>query len=76
MFRKDHCEGASGVFICIKEALSASEIQSLDTDAEIVWVKIDVFKEIQFLFVHFIDLLTIYYSHLYSYVYNNPVINC
>ena len=56
-----------GVFICIKETLSASAIPSLHTDAEIVWAKIDVPKEIQFYFVHFVGLLTIYYSHLYSY---------
>ena len=44
IFRKDRCEGAGGVFICIKETLSASAIPSLDTDAEIVWAKIDVPK--------------------------------
>ena len=44
VFRKDHCEGAGGVFICIKENLSASAIPSLDTDAEIIWAKIDISK--------------------------------
>ena len=32
VFRKDRCEGAGGVFICIKENLSVSTISSLDTD--------------------------------------------
>ena len=44
VFRKDRCEGAGGVFICIKENLSASAIPSLDTDAEIIWAKIDISK--------------------------------
>ena len=44
VLRKDHCEGAGGVFICIKENLSASAIPSLDTDAEIIWAKIDISK--------------------------------
>ena len=44
VFREDHCEGAGGVFICIKENLSASAIPSLDTDAEIIWAKIDISK--------------------------------
>ena len=38
-------KSADGVFICIKETLSPSAILSLDTDAEIVWAKIDVPKE-------------------------------
>ena len=42
VFRKDRCEGAGGVFICIKEHLSAFAIPSLDTDAEIIWAKIDI----------------------------------
>ena len=44
VFRKDRYVGAGGIFICIKENLSASSIPSLDTDAEIIWAKIDISK--------------------------------
>ena len=63
VFRKDRCEGAGGVFICIKENLSASAIPSLNTDAEIIGAKIDISKRNPIFICSFIDPLTIYYSH-------------
>ena len=53
VFRKDHCEGAGGVFICIKENLSASAIPSLDTDAKIIGARIDISKRNPFFICSF-----------------------
>ena len=39
------CEGGGGVFTCVNDEFSASEVPSLDTDAELVWVKITLAKD-------------------------------
>ena len=45
VFHKDRCEGGGGVFTCVNDKFSASEVPSLDTDAELVWVKITLAKD-------------------------------
>ena len=63
VLRKDRCDGAGGVFVCVKDTLSMSAVPSLDTCAELLWAKI---IRIQFLSVHFTDLqiicLSLYFS--------------
>jgi len=46
IFCKDRCEGGGGVFKCVKDQFSISEVLSLDTDAEFVWAKILLLSKI------------------------------
>ena len=60
VFHKDCCEGGGGVFTCVNNEFSVSEVPSLDKDAELVWVKL---RMILSLFVHIIVLLTVCNTH-------------
>jgi len=40
VFRKDRTLGGGGVFLCIKKQLQVLEEPSLDTDTELIWIKL------------------------------------